>query len=137
MKIETNPKLKNYVSCPENLPLIFNSVFSNSEFETLTAMAKLTTACLENLRIFSSSPYSIGFWSVNQILLDINQIVKYKNCKGYKYNCFLLRQLILNIEMLIQESKTHFVMQHETVFENLRLVQDKTIRLLYDSYVRI
>lgn len=101
-----------------HLPLIFPVIFSDEQFQKLDQIRNILTEMIIELNEISVCNRKLLQVDLSRSVFDINEIISYRNIKGYRWNSYILRMSILKMEYIIE------VLSHEDQQKHLMLLSD-------------
>lgn len=81
--------------------LIFDCIFNDQELSLLNREKYNLSDMLINLHSLSIGNTKLLSTKLELTLLDMRELVNYKNARGYKWNSYILAMLILKLEYLV------------------------------------
>ena len=106
--------------------LIFPIVFSDTDFETLTIQViTLKNLNFERLTSLIQCKQSI-IYHIAHAVLDIQEILDNRNCKGYRYNSYCLNLSILKLTFVFELLKSKDLLLFR---EEISIIQSTIISL--------
>ena len=86
----------------ETTPLIFSINFSEWQFTTLDLIRNLLADIILEINEISVCNRKLLQVSLSQSVLDLKEIIKYRNIKGYRWNSYVLRMTIIKLTYIIE-----------------------------------
>lgn len=101
MKTTSNFKDSKERSTTVIIPQIFPIYFSDSNLKALRCIYECLTYNLSEITVHTTLHDKSNLIFMSQTMLDFKEMLNYKNTKGYRYNCLILRSLIVKLSFLI------------------------------------
>jgi hypothetical protein len=88
-----------------SIPIIFQCVFSDEQFTQLREIKdELTDSIIELNDISVGNPRLLKL-NLPFLLLDFKEMISYRNCRGYKWNSYILTLLICKLDYIVATVK--------------------------------
>lgn len=117
------------------LPLIFPIVFSDDDFKTLDTFKDVLTDLITELNEISvCNPKMLGLGFYN-VLQDLKEVIRYRNAKGYKWNSYLLRLILVKLEYVNEVLKDECAINARAANKVVIIWSDILLEMLCHKFV--
>ena len=118
----------------ETTPLIFSINFSEDQFTSLDLIRNVLADAILDINEISVCNQKLLQVSLSQSVLDLKEIIKFRNIKGYRWNSYVLRMAILKLTYIIEVIILDDDEKHLILINDLKEVLKGLLYILEISY---